>query len=319
MAIKQNSYAGGVPMVQIDGARIRAFREEKGLTQLYLATAVEVTTDTISRWENKRYPTIKKENAVKLAEALEVALEEIIDTSDLSGSEEVGSSGETVALGPEVGPDVGVYRPTSSRGWWIFILAILVIGIGVWLTVSSVPTPEIEAVRFMPAHTAPGQPFPVVIKIISTDSGPSPFILREMLPEGTTVVESQKSMPAAIDHKTGEMKWISKVKERMVLGYSLGYSGPMDRKGLEMKGTVTLRKFADTVNPVSGNNRIEFAPFHWADANKDNFIDDLEILAVYEDYSDATGLDLEMDLIEDIWFGSGYVWNSKEMKFEVIP
>jgi hypothetical protein len=81
---------------------------------------------------------------------------------------------------------------------------------------------------------------------------------------------------------------------------------------------VTLRKFAGNGRDIAGNNRIEFAPFHWADSNKDNYIDDLEILAVYEDYSDATGLDLEMDLIEDIWFGSGYTWNKETMQFEII-
>ena len=50
---------GGIQMVKIDGARVRRLREQKGLTQLYVATAVQVTTDTISRWENKRYPSIK--------------------------------------------------------------------------------------------------------------------------------------------------------------------------------------------------------------------------------------------------------------------
>ncbi|MBW2329248.1 MAG: helix-turn-helix transcriptional regulator [Deltaproteobacteria bacterium] len=46
-------------MIRIDGAKVRQLREDRGLTQLYMATAVEVTTDTISRWENRRYPTIR--------------------------------------------------------------------------------------------------------------------------------------------------------------------------------------------------------------------------------------------------------------------
>ncbi|MGW8161763.1 MAG: helix-turn-helix domain-containing protein, partial [Desulfobulbales bacterium] len=69
-------------MVKIDGSRVRRLRESKGLTQLYIATVVGVTTDTISRWENRRYPAIKEENALKLAEALEVSLEEFLDTED---------------------------------------------------------------------------------------------------------------------------------------------------------------------------------------------------------------------------------------------
>ena len=81
-----NSFSGIVPMVGIDGTKIRKLREEKGLTQLYLSTVVGVTTDTISRWENKRYPTIKLENAEKLAHALQVKLDDILeDEIPLSG------------------------------------------------------------------------------------------------------------------------------------------------------------------------------------------------------------------------------------------
>jgi DNA-binding transcriptional regulator YiaG len=55
-----NTYPGAMVMVKIDGSKVKQLREQNGLTQLYVATAVQVTTDTISRWENKRYPTIKK-------------------------------------------------------------------------------------------------------------------------------------------------------------------------------------------------------------------------------------------------------------------
>ena len=60
----------------------KEIREKKGLTQLYIATAVGVTTDTISRWENRRYPSIKTENGEKLAELqLRVTNEEGKDTT----------------------------------------------------------------------------------------------------------------------------------------------------------------------------------------------------------------------------------------------
>ena len=65
---------GGMVMVKIDGSKVKRLREQKGLTQLYVATAVQVTTDTISRWENKRYPSVKKENCLKLAETSELPL-----------------------------------------------------------------------------------------------------------------------------------------------------------------------------------------------------------------------------------------------------
>src|SRR4051794_38221369 len=73
---------GIVPGVAIDGARIRTIREAKRLTQLYVASVVGVTTDTISRWENNRYPSIRRDNAEKLAGALEVTLDEIVRKED---------------------------------------------------------------------------------------------------------------------------------------------------------------------------------------------------------------------------------------------
>ena len=66
-------------MIRIDGSEVRRLRENNGVTQLYLATAVGVTTDTISRWENGRYPSIKRENGLKLASVLEVTLDDILE------------------------------------------------------------------------------------------------------------------------------------------------------------------------------------------------------------------------------------------------
>ncbi len=80
--MEMSKSTGGMPMVKIDGAKVRRLREEQGLTQLFLATSVEVTTDTISRWENKRYPAIKKENGLKLAETLGVELNDILESDD---------------------------------------------------------------------------------------------------------------------------------------------------------------------------------------------------------------------------------------------
>ena len=64
--------------VCLDSAEVKRIREELQLTQLYVSKVVGVTTDTISRWENNRYPTIRRENALKLAEALDVPLTDIL-------------------------------------------------------------------------------------------------------------------------------------------------------------------------------------------------------------------------------------------------
>src|SRR6185369_7450737 len=84
------------PSVAIDGSRIRSVRETKKLTQLYVASVVGVTTDTISRWENNRYPSIKRDNAEKLASALEV------DLLDILRQEEVAEVLEAVPPAPAI-------------------------------------------------------------------------------------------------------------------------------------------------------------------------------------------------------------------------
>src|SRR5512139_1399937 len=64
--------------LSLNGVVLKRLREEKRLTQLYVSKVVGVTTDTISRWENNRYPTMRRDNALKLAEALEVPLAELL-------------------------------------------------------------------------------------------------------------------------------------------------------------------------------------------------------------------------------------------------
>ena len=108
------------PMVRIDGVRVREIREQKGLTQLYLATAVEVTTDTISRWENKRYPSIKGENAEKLAEALEVDLEEILDKQDETVEDQVADQ-------PSPSPAAPVLPSRLKRHLSVIALVLLMV------------------------------------------------------------------------------------------------------------------------------------------------------------------------------------------------
>ncbi|HSH14379.1 MAG TPA: helix-turn-helix transcriptional regulator, partial [Desulfurivibrionaceae bacterium] len=129
MAETTNYIAGGPPMVRIDGAKARRIRENKGLTQLYVATVVQVTTDTISRWENRRYPTIKKENAEKLAEALGVELPALLDELETVEGEAGVSAPEAAPLEAEVSIPS---RMTSIRplGRWIGALVLLLTGTG---------------------------------------------------------------------------------------------------------------------------------------------------------------------------------------------
>jgi len=76
--MNQINYDAKSSTVCIDATEVKRIREGKQLTQFYVSKVVGVTTDTISRWENNRYPTIRRENALKLAEALEVPLADIL-------------------------------------------------------------------------------------------------------------------------------------------------------------------------------------------------------------------------------------------------
>ncbi|WP_236685584.1 helix-turn-helix transcriptional regulator [Geobacter pickeringii] len=116
----------GAPIVAIDGSTIKRIREAKKLTQLYVASVVGVTTDTISRWENNRYPTIKRDNAEKLATALEVAVEEILRREP---------SAEELPAEPPPPP------VTSRKRWWwgALLLAVAVAVAGVFLFQRSTP------------------------------------------------------------------------------------------------------------------------------------------------------------------------------------
>ena len=66
------------PTVKLDGDTVRRIREEKSLTQLYVAEVAGVSVDTVSRWENNRTQAVRRENAQGLARALEVELEAIL-------------------------------------------------------------------------------------------------------------------------------------------------------------------------------------------------------------------------------------------------
>jgi transcriptional regulator with XRE-family HTH domain len=159
------------PSVAIDGARIRSVRETKKLTQLYVASVVGVTTDTISRWENNRYPSIKRDNAEKLAGALEVDLAEILREDETA---------EELASAPAA---------PSPRRWIFGLVALLLLLLAVFFfTRSMVPAPR--AVRYAPHYAAPGEIIPVQIKITRQGGEQIGFILKEKLPAGWRLVSA---------------------------------------------------------------------------------------------------------------------------------
>ncbi|MCB2180891.1 MAG: helix-turn-helix domain-containing protein [Desulfobulbaceae bacterium] len=307
---------GGVPMVKIDGAKVRSLRESKGLTQLFLATSVNVTTDTISRWENKRYPTIKRENGIKLAEALEVDLDEILEKLPEEALPEVDvalpiEQDEVVADEPEA------QRPNLSRkGLAAFFFFVAALFLGWWLYPSSMEHPTITSSRLLPHAAVAGQPFPVAITVSTDSASPLSLILKEILPKGAELLSAVPPY-SAFNPETGEIKWLRKIDGEQVFAYRIKINnsgGPA-----VFSGTVAVRKASGSQITVKGDSRVKNAKVHWADADGDGCICDEEILVVYDVFSEIEGLGIDVDQVEEIWLGSGYEWNEEEKKFEVVP
>jgi transcriptional regulator with XRE-family HTH domain len=310
--MNEQKYPGPSRMVKIDGSKVKSLRESKGLTQLYIATVVEVTTDTISRWENKRYPSIKEENALKLAEALEVELEQILEKE-----EESTKPDEKAQIIHSV-----VRKPRPKRAlFWLLLLVLILLLPFIWYNMKLPEPITILASRLLPPHTPANQPFPVIIHITTKQQGPFSLILKETLPEGCEPLVSDPPF-TSFDKKTRNLKWISRttgdVTTFVYLAKKNGKkSGNADMTPLHFKGSVTLRdkKSADTI--IAGSQVLPLAGYHWADANRDNRIEDNEILAAYDTFNALDYINYDWQRIDEIWSGEGYSWNADKQEYVI--
>jgi transcriptional regulator with XRE-family HTH domain len=311
----------GQNMTRIDGKKIRRIREQKGLTQLYLATVVGVTTDTISRWENRRYPSIKQENGVKLAEALEVELEEILETNTTPDQDEAPEETQKQPPSTDYGPIEEGSRPQRPRPLvgLVILLILFLIGGGIWWFLSRPAPVSVDAVRNMPPHVPAGEIFPVVVQI-STDRQESfSLLLKETIPAGFVAEKSNPTMTTR--NGSGILKWVSRTSGSTTT-FTYLVRAPEDtlqnhQYGFE--GVVTLGKEKKSTHQVGGNSAIEVANFHWADINQDNVIDDEEILTAYDSFNGLDELAFNWDRVDEIWTGQGYRWDSNSRQYIIIP
>jgi len=332
----KNTY--GPPMVCIDGARVRRMREEQGLTQLYVATSVGVTTDTISRWENRKYPSVKKENALKLAETLGVELEDILEKKpdqpqfdrqegqdadrpvpecvDRSAIEEESEPTHTEGTARSQGHWAG------KRQWIITTLVTLILlvagggGLYYWRHTPATKDITVNAVRSLPNHAPAGASFPVIITLSSSSKEKISLILTEYLPKEVRILKSVPPWSASSPDKR-KIKWIvSTSKPRFTICYLARIlSKTPENATLMFNGDVTSSLTGKRVFPVKGTYTITVRPFHWADLNSDGQIDDEEILRVFDELGDRKGLAFGLDEIKNLWSTGGYRWNTKTHKY----
>src|SRR5512145_1988670 len=179
------------PTVCLDGTAVRRIREEKKLTQLYVAKVVGVTTDTISRWENNRYPSIKRENALRLAEALEAPVEDILQ----------GGTGICMVTEPALPPRRLIYRALP-----IFLVLFVLAAVYFFVQRQQAPADSLLAERVLPNFAAPGSSIPVQVRL-EAGSEMKGFILREHFPPGWKLIEASPP-PSSLDNEEGTARWI---------------------------------------------------------------------------------------------------------------
>ncbi|OGQ96687.1 MAG: hypothetical protein A2521_07475 [Deltaproteobacteria bacterium RIFOXYD12_FULL_57_12] len=315
-------FVGAIPMVKINGDKIRRLRETKGLTQLYLATAVGVTIETISRWENRRYPTIKRDNALKLAEALEVVLDDILEQPHDEQKPEPAAAGEATPekaapLPPPPPPD---NKRRNLRRWLVALLLVGLAALAVWWWYPKPEPTGITATRLLPPHTPAGQAFPVIIHVRSELEDSSSILLKETLPPDCIMLQS--APPATwLDKDKGAVKWIGRTHEyEATFVYLASASRSVAQNtGLDFSGNVTRGNSENASTDTAGDSLIKISGFHWADVDRDNKISDEEILDAYSRFSALDELHFNWNQLDEIWSSSGYRWDETSRKFIVVP
>ncbi len=294
----------GIAMVCISGGKIRSLREEQNLTQLYLATTVGVTTETISRWERQEAPTVKKDNGLKLADALSVSLEEII-----APAEQVPVEAEPT-----------IPEKSWKKKYWIGVLALGAAFLFSMFARQDNGLVHLSAKRTMPAHSVSGQPFPVIITVDFVSEKNSSFLLNEQLPAGCRVL---RTVPGTAATGEGFLKWVDKNGSgKRSFAYLATCKADPDKEkdgSFSFNGFLLVRESSRNEIPVNGRSRLQVTSFHWADGDRNRRIDDEELLAVYDDFGRVDGLEVDVEEVEAIWMGSGYRWDAGKSTFEIVP
>ena len=286
----------GPATMRIDGSRVRAVREARGLTQLYVAEVVGVSVDTVSRWENNRTPTVRRENAEALAGALGVGLDEI--------------SAEAPGTPPR-------------RGWrgvllWAAVAAI-VAGLGAWgVWRAAGPSPVVEATRRLSPYTPPGTRVPVVLEVRLASGRGGRTIVREQIPPGWRFVASVPPPDRGPD-PSGTVRWILDLsrQDRARTAYLVEAPDGPEGSAHRFRGWVVVAG-ARRGRPVAGENRIDLEYVHWADTDGDFQISDAEVLDALDRLDAAKGLPFDASDLRELWGAEEYEWDPGARRFRVV-
>jgi len=291
---------GSSSTVCIDAAEVKRIREQKQLTQLYVSKVVGVTTDTISRWENNRYPTMRRENAIKLAEALDVPVADLL-------------------LKPVDDEQPEIKTKKSSYLPWVIIVVLIAMVILAVLTFRETGPPRAAAItaeRILPNFAAPGSSIPVQVTLTYRDNN-SGVIVREYFPKGWTIV--QANPPASsLDNINGVARWIVKAgdnRDRIVYLVQVDPQAKLNTESLFQGEIVASKQGSQSAVPVQGEDKVVVSNVHWADTDGDGHIDDGEMLEASFTIEDMEGVHIDWNDLEKLWVAGSYSWDAKKEKF----
>ncbi len=285
------------PTVKLDGDRIRRIREEKSLTQLYVAEVAGVSVDTVSRWENNRTPAVKRENALALARALEVDLPDILEA--------------------EPPPPTG--RAPAPRGWgrWAVAGALLFLGAAWALWRGLAPAgPGVDARRRLPAYTPPGSSVPVLLEVRSESREAFKVVVRETLPPGWEMLGATVAPDQGPD-AGGTAKWILPIDGGAArIAYLVrSRQGAPEGTAFRFAGEVVPPGRRPGAAPIRGDARIDLEYVHWADQNGDFHISDAEVLDALERVEAAHALGMDASDLRNLWGAPEYLWDRSRGAF----
>ncbi len=298
--MSQNIYEDKSSTLCLDASEIKRIRESQQLTQLYVSKVVGVTTDTISRWENNRYPTIRRENALKLAEALEVPLEDILLKPIETSQEE-----------PEV--------LKKSAIPWLIAGSLAIVALVILATLFSQSPPALASVtadRILPDFAGPASSIPVQIHLTHR-SQRGGIIIREYFPKGWKIVQAHPPA-SSLDNVNGVARWIIKAgddRERVVYLVQVDPAARLNSEGSFQGEIVGSNEGSKSAVPIQGESKINVAEVHWADANGDEQIDDAEMLEASFTIEDMAGVHIDWHDLEQLWNAGRYFWDPKAVKF----
>ncbi len=305
------------PTVRLDGERIRSIREDKGLTQLYLAEVVGVSVDTVSRWENNRTDAVKRDNAAALATALEVELYEILREPQAANAAGDGDADLQTSPPNQPAGTAAKRRSRPVKAYALIAVALLCAAGAAWYWGAAQKKVIIEAVRLLPPYSPPKTTIPVVIDLVALRGKSPRVVVRERLPEGWTL-EGAHPPPDQGPTSENVVKWIVTLGEGVgrVVYLTSPPEGARESSIHYFRGDVITpdRKEGTRIN---GPERIDLEYIHWADEDADFRIDDSEVLEALERMEAAGKLELDPTDLRRLWGADEYWWDRDKGRFTI--